>query len=89
MKELVQSVMTLNNYPDQSPQWTGYEYVPEYQDKVEELAILAGIKDGWEFGVEFACIQCAEDFTDFKVCVDGNVWDLSEKEAIEILEKLK
>ncbi len=84
MKELIEKVMTWNTYPDQNPVWSGWEYVPTEEVDIETLAKVVGVDDThW---VESACLQIDDD--EYNVYVDGNVWQVTEKEFTSFLERL-
>lgn len=84
MKELIEKVMTWNTYPDQNPEWSGFEYVPKKKKDIKALAKIVGMEDPcW---VESACLQIDGDR--YNVCVDCNVWQVTEKEFMSFLEKL-
>lgn len=84
MKELIEKVMTWNTYPDQNPAWAGFEYVPKKKKDIQALAKLVLVDDS--YWVHFACLQIDGD--DYNVCVDGNVWQVTEKEFMSFLEEL-
>jgi len=42
MQNLIESVMTYNYYPNQTPAWEGWEYIPNTEADVQALAKAAG-----------------------------------------------
>lgn len=85
MQNLIEEVMTWNTYPNQNPPWSGWEYVPKNPKDIKRLADILGCD--MTFETEKACLQIDKD--SFICCVDGNVWNLNEKEFENVLSKLK
>lgn len=64
--------------------WSGYEYVPASHEELRKFCDVVGY-DWWD-GVDAGCLQLNGD--SYVVAVDGYVWEITEKEFTNILEKL-
>ena len=84
MEDLIERVMVWNAYPEQTPAWSGFEYVPRNNRALKKLCEY--VSYSWWEGVEFGCLQI--DSGKYKVCIDLNVWEVTEKEFKVFLEKL-
>lgn len=87
MQNLIESVMTYNYYPNQTPAWEGWEYIPKTEADVQALAKAAGFSSHeW---AEEACLQYCPATNHYVVAVDGFVEELGSDEFKKILEALK
>ena len=83
MHSLIESVMTYNTYPNQTPAWEGWEYIPDTAADVQALAKAAGFSSHeW---AEEACLQYCPTTNHYVVAVDGFVEELGEDEFTKIL----
>lgn len=87
MQNLIESVMTYNYYPSQTPAWEGWEYIPKTEADVQALAKATGFRFYEE--VEEGCLQYCPTTKRYVVAIDGFVGEVSQKEFKKILEALK
>lgn len=87
MKNLVEALMQYKEYPEQTPPWSGWEYVPETTEEIKKFCNAVAF-DWWE-GVEWCCLQADADFSRLVVAADGHVWEVGMEEFTTILEALQ
>lgn len=86
MKKLIETVMTYNCYPDQSPPWEGWEYIPKTENELEAMGKATGYRTYND--IDDGCLQYCPLTNRYVVAVDGFVEDVPKKEFNRILKVL-
>jgi hypothetical protein len=76
---LLKKGFELNTYP----QGKYYEFVTTNNKVIENI-----LGDDYMGDEESVILQLKEDFSNKLLCEDANVWDLTDEQFMEILEKL-
>lgn len=79
---LLNKGFSLNTYP----QGKYYEFQTTEDSIIEKILITAKYGYDPSFLDETVILQMKEDFTRKIICIDGNVWDLTDEELDKILE---
>lgn len=78
---LIQKGFKLNQYPEGKY----YEFITTNESEIEKILIESKVGYDASMMDEKVILQLAEDFSNKLICVEGNVWDLTDCEFENIL----
>lgn len=83
-KMLLQAGFKLNEYPEGK----FYEFLTEETRTIENIEEVVGLDFDYECPDEKLILQCQENLSNKKICIDCHVWNLLEKEFEKIVEEI-